>query len=383
MFWRKSDALDLIEMTYGMLDGEAQCHAFMERIQQLFGESMLCIQMWDGNIKVDNNRLVQAGFDTSAVTAYMDHFSDVNPYLPLLSSGKGGDVFTGSALIPKAVSSRHEFTNDFMYKLGNYEFVSAVILNDENRYGALSIDGPTYTEQHWNELFALIKVLTPHLQRVMHLSRRLHESDVVSTIACESMDRMASGMLVVDGSGRLVSANEKARQMLSGKDVLILSNDEVLSALMPDETKKLNALIASSTNGDLIGAGSAGGCMSLRTRSGGKMAAMITPLKRNLQKQLGLVDSWSAHKEYAAIFLVDPRMQARIPVELLMAFFNLTKTEAELAIHLFLGDSIADYCDRKYVTSNTARTQLKSIFNKTGVNRQGQLVALLSHFAVA
>ena len=57
--------------------------------------------------------------------------------------------------------------------------------------------------------------------------------------------------------------------------------------------------------------------------------------------------------------------------------FGLTPTEARIAIHLASGGSIAGYTELFGVSAGTARSQLKSIFAKTGVDRQAALVALV------
>ena len=57
--------------------------------------------------------------------------------------------------------------------------------------------------------------------------------------------------------------------------------------------------------------------------------------------------------------------------------YGLTPTEARIAVHLAAGGSITGYAELFGVSAGTARSQLKSIFAKTGVDRQAALVALV------
>lgn len=57
--------------------------------------------------------------------------------------------------------------------------------------------------------------------------------------------------------------------------------------------------------------------------------------------------------------------------------FGLTPAELRLARHLADGGTLAAYAAEQNVSRNTARTHLSSIFQKTGVNRQADLVRLL------
>ncbi|HEY6631758.1 MAG TPA: helix-turn-helix transcriptional regulator [Rhizobiaceae bacterium] len=62
---------------------------------------------------------------------------------------------------------------------------------------------------------------------------------------------------------------------------------------------------------------------------------------------------------------------------ILTGLFDLTPAEARLAVSLVAGMSLKAAAVASGVTFSTARTYLDRIYRKTGVNRQGQLVALL------
>ena len=58
--------------------------------------------------------------------------------------------------------------------------------------------------------------------------------------------------------------------------------------------------------------------------------------------------------------------------------FGLTEAEAEVARLLAQGVTLDGIAKTRGVSIGTVRLQLKSIFGKTDVHKQGQLVALLS-----
>ncbi|WIW47859.1 helix-turn-helix transcriptional regulator [Bradyrhizobium sp. 62B] len=58
--------------------------------------------------------------------------------------------------------------------------------------------------------------------------------------------------------------------------------------------------------------------------------------------------------------------------------FDLTPAESRLAALLATGTSIADAADHLRISRETARNHLKSIFSKTGIHRQSELVTLVS-----
>lgn len=80
----------------------------------------------------------------------------------------------------------------------------------------------------------------------------------------------------------------------------------------------------------------------------------------------------------AALWIVNSGPPAVPPEELFGALFGLTGAEARLARGILTGRSPAEYARQAGVRMATVRTQLHSVFVKTGVTRQAELVALLS-----
>jgi DNA-binding CsgD family transcriptional regulator len=64
-------------------------------------------------------------------------------------------------------------------------------------------------------------------------------------------------------------------------------------------------------------------------------------------------------------------------IELLRCRFGLTPAEARLALHLVAGETLRSAEAKLRMTYETARTHLKSIFQKTGTCRQAELVVVI------
>jgi DNA-binding CsgD family transcriptional regulator len=80
----------------------------------------------------------------------------------------------------------------------------------------------------------------------------------------------------------------------------------------------------------------------------------------------------------AVVVLVDPRAKAVTPEASLKRAFRLTQAEARLASRLASGEALEQICDQFGIAKETGRNQLKSVFAKTGVNRQAELVLVMS-----
>ena len=70
----------------------------------------------------------------------------------------------------------------------------------------------------------------------------------------------------------------------------------------------------------------------------------------------------------------DPDARPSTSTQALMEFYGLSHAEARLMAALVDGESLEDYADRRQISINTARTQSKQIFAKTGHGRQADLI---------
>ena len=78
-----------------------------------------------------------------------------------------------------------------------------------------------------------------------------------------------------------------------------------------------------------------------------------------------------------ASLMITEKSHQKIEKDILANLFNLTPAEARLLQCLLEGTRPLDYAKRQGVSQNTVRNQLKSIFEKTEVRRQSDLVSLV------
>jgi DNA-binding CsgD family transcriptional regulator len=84
----------------------------------------------------------------------------------------------------------------------------------------------------------------------------------------------------------------------------------------------------------------------------------------------------------AVAFLIDPVRRDRPNSEVLRAMFGLTPAECRVALLLADGHTPRLIAQMVGVTDNTVRSQIKSIYSKTAVRRQSELVRLLLSISV-
>ena len=75
--------------------------------------------------------------------------------------------------------------------------------------------------------------------------------------------------------------------------------------------------------------------------------------------------------------VTDPERMATVPGDHLRSIFRLTKGEAQVALGMAAGKTADEIAEERGVSVGTVRTQLKALLQKTGTDRQAELVRLV------
>lgn len=209
--------------------------------------------------------------------------------------------------------------------------------------------------------------LVPHLQRVIQMRQRFAELHLGQNFLASSLDVLAMPTLLFDEYSRVAHTNRSANALLSERSSMWLENSRLFTK-DADATRSLhleltNAIRASRGDGaeltDVV----------LIPRAGRMpIMLMIAPLRLTGSAQI---------QGAALLFVFDSETTPSITSDMVRQLFKLTDAEAELAAALCSGKTLDDAANERGTSVHTTRSQLKSIFNKTGTNRQTDLVSLL------
>jgi DNA-binding CsgD family transcriptional regulator len=84
-----------------------------------------------------------------------------------------------------------------------------------------------------------------------------------------------------------------------------------------------------------------------------------------------------ASKAAVLVIIFDSALRVKAIDSDLRQLYGFTSTEARLANLLMEGKALESCCDQMGICRSTGCTHLRRLFKKTGVHRQGELVALL------
>jgi DNA-binding CsgD family transcriptional regulator len=217
----------------------------------------------------------------------------------------------------------------------------------------------------------------PHLQRAARLHIEISRLRLKASIFEHALDALQDAALVVDDDAHLQLTNARA-------DLWLAENGEVrvnsgrLEGLNAEFQERLSRAVSAATRGQ-GGARVSGSVAVPHKRAAHDGASTLSSLRvMPLRPNAQLTRTWQRH--LALIVVAHAEAPAPMEARELRALFGLTAAEARLAVSLAEGKILQDIAESAHVSINTAKTQLRNAFEKTGTHRQAELVKLvLSH----
>lgn len=219
--------------------------------------------------------------------------------------------------------------------------------------------------------FALL--LLPHLRRAADINRRAKEHALAQARLVQSLDAINICILQVRSDLSIVHSNRTAQQMLQRRSPVRVCHGilrvedatagvalrEAVCALTAPGTPKapLDCLVRLDND-----------CSEV------PVIAYIVPLHTSAALQAGSADA------VASIFIAEP-IQRSGWVQSFASTFRLTPAEVRVLEMILEGTTLVEAASKLGIAVSTARTHLRKIFQKSGVNRQPELVKLAATIA--
>jgi len=217
-----------------------------------------------------------------------------------------------------------------------------------------------------NNYVETLNEFRPHLARSAMVSARLGLKSAQG--AHEALDKLGLPTLLLDVDGTVIQSNsladDLAGHVTTGMKNRICLTDRHADKLLKSAMEQLHTHPASTVH-------------SFPLRDEDDQAALVAhllPVSRSVHDLFA--------RSYALLILSPVAGKNMPPVELLRSLFDLTAAEAKVARQLAKGHSLEDIAERGGVAMTTVRTQLRHVMEKTGCNRQAEVVALLSNLSV-
>lgn len=219
---------------------------------------------------------------------------------------------------------------------------------------------------------AAARLLLPHLQRAIAISRLLEIRALNADTFAALFDKLAVAIVLVDGDRRIRHANAEARQMLAVGDLIRASTGRLTVCARGADQALAVAVAQAISNESAIGR--RGFDVPIRRDGGSSHVLHVLPVSA------GTLRSDVMPRTAAAVFIAPAPLSRPVSIDAIARLFGLTAAEAKVLERIAAGFTNAEIAQALGVGVSTVRTHLLHLFEKTGARRQAELVALVASF---
>ncbi len=214
--------------------------------------------------------------DPLMVASYKDYWAFRDPLWPRLAAEPAGKHFAHNSVIPRDDYAATEVYNEWFRpaKVG-LPVIGAKLPADEQISAAVFAAGQSGSIEINSEQEAAFKSALPHFDRAVRMQRLLCIKDLGHDTAPDKLEALGYGVLLVDGTARVLFANAWAQALLMAGGALTLKGGYLFST---DRTAALHRLIASCA-GRLPPPKNFGGEVALFRGRRTPLRVTVTPLR--------------------------------------------------------------------------------------------------------
>jgi DNA-binding CsgD family transcriptional regulator/PAS domain-containing protein len=336
------------------------------------GGSMANI-FWQDVVGKAAKKFFEWGNDPHYTQLYMEKYARLNPLFPAAYSFPVGDVFSQSEVMPFEELRETRIYKEWMKPQGYIDFIGCHL--DKSATSCV----PTTVIRHErdgmvdDEAMARMRLIVPHVRRAALIGNVINLRSCEAATLADALDGLAAGLFLVDEAGRIVHVNRSGRAMLEEGEILRTVGAR-LTANAFDADRILREVFSAAGLGDAA-VGVKGVAVSLQSPNGEHYVAHVLPLTAGARRRAG-----SAYAAVAAVFVDKAALEAPSTPDALAKAFGLTAMELRVLLGIVQIGGGRLVAQDLGIAETTVRTHLKHLFEKTGTNRQVDLVKLVAAF---
>ena len=239
-----------------------------------------------------------------------------------------------------------------------------------------SIADPVTGEDWSSDRVETVRRVLPHLRHFVGVQQALADAGALSNSLAGLLDNTGSGVIQLDRRGRIVAANDRARDLLREDDGLF-DEDGFLRASSPEDDAGLQRLLARVL--PRPGGQGASGTATVRRPTGlARLVLQVSPVASPVADRH---TGFPPRRVAALVLVADPSRRGRIDPGMPAAALGLTPAQSQIAAMLAEGRTVPEIARATGRRESTVRWHLKEIFARHGISRHAELIRLVLSLA--
>lgn len=317
-----------------------------------------------------HNIAIITGIESTDLQAFLNHYATINPWDSAWAQRPSGHIMVTEIEAPLRDYAETEFYRDWYRYLGGFEAgvgTRLTVGRADELYVSFhypqsfsdSIDGP---------VARAMRELQRHFSRAIEINRMFADRIDKSMSVAALVNRGEDIGLAVDFDMRLLDANVAADLAFArGTPV------SVTGGMVQLRDEDCNKWIVASVRSLLTGRQPQTVKRLFRDETSLWQISLLT-----VPEPVSAANRFISLRRVAVILIRNLTASGGAPDNQLLAqSFRLTPAEVRLCLALAEGLTLTEAAERLGITRATVRDRLKTVFHKTGTNRQAELVSLL------
>ncbi|MCY1257614.1 hypothetical protein D9M68_82260 [compost metagenome] len=349
----------------GILDPGAWQQS-LRTLTELAGTAHASMMVWDTvRDQVTVNEIVNPVVEL--FSEYESDYQAIDPAKQFAPRLRPGDWYIDARELGEGTMARHPFYRDFFHRYDLRSYVACLVERQPHYEVYFSMQRartqPLFSPDDTRGMDWII----PHMRSAMAMRDRTLGLTVLARLSTQLVERLNFALLVFSPQRQVLLSNRAGERWARRLDPAGKVSDWTLSRPFADMVqaacdpqRAVAAQAARATDG-----------------SGAGAQVIVLPLPPSH----AFAAQW---QEPAALVIVHEQDSAPLLLApVLRDLYGLTPAETRLTNQLATGQGLPEASQQLNIRHETARTQLKAVFHKTGCNSQAQLTHLLSRLGAA
>lgn len=303
---------------------------------------------------------------------YVRAYHGVDPRIPLLLAKPEGEWLYDQDVFGAEIAVSSSYYRDLLIPYGGRHTATSKLFDRDGEVMMIGfasrLGGVGFSKQHRQYL----QSIEFHLREAATIYQKVRKLTTVAFAGAELLHRLPRPAWLLGEDRSVAFSNDAAQRYLAEGNTLFLARDR-LTALNKQTDDELSAVFQAIAGDIRKGGVPKRRIMRLASRHGDASAAL------SLTVFVPSESMYAFGTQPQVLILVHERaVQATPDIMLWEAAYNLTPSQARVALEIFQGSTVKEVAEALQIAETTVKSHLGEVYAKTETSRRSQLVLALA-----
>jgi DNA-binding CsgD family transcriptional regulator len=282
-----------------------------------------------------------------------------------------GRVHSPSDLVLEDELQQSRFYQEWVRPQGLIDALAVNLERTDTRSATFAVQISEGEGTLTDKMRARLEMLVPHIRKAVSIGQVIESHASRAAELTETLEVLNAAVFLADATGRIVFTNASGRTVLAQGTVARQAEGKLTLTDAKANQVLLDALSLSAKGDTALGV--KGLAIPINAANGEPWTANVLPLTSGARRK-----NKASAAATAAVFIRTAGLHTPSALEKIAKTYRLTAGEIRVLHVLVEIGGVPATAEALGISETTVKTHLKNLFEKTGVNRQGDLIKLVA-----